>query len=195
MSAEKMLAEADVALLTKQGVYSVGGVAGLRLTVSKNGSRSWVVRANFNDNEFRQGLGNYPEVSLDEARAAALIARNEIVSGNTTNARDPNNLAKKRDEIVRLLNAGKTQEAVCAELNVSRATVQRYASQAGGSIVKSSEAPWARVLRKNSEAAGHLLTARIQELLEPHVRQAIWQAIGEVIEHETEFEAACEGSP
>lgn len=49
----------------------------------------------------------------------------------------------------------------------------------------STDAPWARVIRENSEAAGHALAARVLELsadaISDAIRKASWQAISEIL--------------
>ena len=82
----------QVRRITKPGFHPVGGVAGLLLKVSPNGSRSWVLR--FSTGEVRMsksgntflarhdmGLGGYPDVGLSGARDAARDARALIRQG------------------------------------------------------------------------------------------------------------------
>jgi len=64
---------------TKPGKYEDGG--GLRLVVSKTGSKKWVLRYTFNGKRPEMGLGSYPDVSLKEARVIAGTYRSIATKG------------------------------------------------------------------------------------------------------------------
>lgn len=68
--------------LTKPGRYSDGD--GLHLYVGTAGRRSWVLRYRFGAKRRDMGLGDYPGVSLKEARERAAAARAHLKAG-----RDP----------------------------------------------------------------------------------------------------------
>lgn len=53
----------------KEGKHEDGG--GLRLVVSKSGSRKWVLRFTFRSKRREMGLGSFPDTSLTEARRKA----------------------------------------------------------------------------------------------------------------------------
>ena len=72
------------------GLHSVGGVAGLKLQVSKAGSRSWVLRVTVTKKIRDIGLGSYPTISLKNARDKAKAIIVQIASGY-----DPVELRKK----------------------------------------------------------------------------------------------------
>lgn len=61
----------QVQRLTEPGYYAVGGVKGLALQVTPTGARSWILRMVIGSKRREMGLGNYPGVSLADARKAA----------------------------------------------------------------------------------------------------------------------------
>ena len=67
----KELSATEVRRITKPGVHSVGGVAGLCLRVEPTGSKRWFLRFTVGDKRRDAGLGGYPEVPLKEARESA----------------------------------------------------------------------------------------------------------------------------
>lgn len=67
------LSALKVKKLKEPGWYPDG--LGLYLQVSPSGSKSWVYRFKLNGRERRQGLGRYPDTSLDTARTKALESR------------------------------------------------------------------------------------------------------------------------
>jgi len=67
----KELSASEVRRITKPGVHSVGGVAGLCLRVEPTGSKRWFLRFTVGDKRRDAGLGGYPEVPLKEARESA----------------------------------------------------------------------------------------------------------------------------
>jgi integrase len=76
MAAEKLLTEvACKAAKPKDNVYYLNDGAGLRLRVRQDGSRTWVYRYRLNGKELSAGLGVYPTVGLQAARAKAQEAR------------------------------------------------------------------------------------------------------------------------
>jgi len=76
MSAEKLLSEARCkAARPRTTVYYLSDGRGLRLRVRPDGSRSWLLRFFIDGVENTQGLGAYPGVSLQAARAKAEHSR------------------------------------------------------------------------------------------------------------------------
>ena len=75
------LSALDVKRLNKAGKYSVGGVAGLYLTVEPGGSRYWSLRVVVGNRRREVGLGGFPTVTLAQARERAREARELIRSG------------------------------------------------------------------------------------------------------------------
>ena len=65
--------------IVKPGTHGDG--AGLYLSCSKSGSRSWILRATFGGRRREIGLGSYPVVSLAKARERAMTARVTIAEG------------------------------------------------------------------------------------------------------------------
>jgi len=86
----KELSVLDLSELKTDGLYSVGGTAGLHLRIAGN-SRSWVLRIAVgkrkNDkgetvvHRRDMGLGSYPEVSITEAREKARELRGKVKNG------------------------------------------------------------------------------------------------------------------
>lgn len=67
----KALTNLEVKNINKPGLTMVGGVSGLGLTVSESGARSWILRVKVGDKRRDIGLGNFPDVSLKDARDKA----------------------------------------------------------------------------------------------------------------------------
>lgn len=67
----KVLSDLAVRKLKSQGLYSVGGVTGLKLQVTSTGARSWILRTSIAGKIRDIGLGSYPSVTLKSAREHA----------------------------------------------------------------------------------------------------------------------------
>ena len=67
--------------LKEPGLHAVGGSDGLYLSISKQSSRSWILRVMIGGKRRDMGLGSYPEVTLADARRDALAARERIRAG------------------------------------------------------------------------------------------------------------------
>src|SRR5690606_3401938 len=61
--------------------YAVGGVAGLHLHIKDSGARSWILRIQIGDRRPDIGLGGYPDVALEQARARAREIREQVYQG------------------------------------------------------------------------------------------------------------------
>ena len=77
----KELKAVEVSRLIKPGLHMVGTVAGLGLSVSASGSRSWILRTMVGSRRCDIGLGGYPEVTLAKAHERARAAKDGIRSG------------------------------------------------------------------------------------------------------------------
>ena len=77
----KVLSALKVGRLKTPGLWAAGGVAGLYLAVSKGSARSWVLRVVIGTKRRDMGLGGFPDVTLEQARAKARIAREFIDKG------------------------------------------------------------------------------------------------------------------
>ncbi|PUE55667.1 tyrosine-type recombinase/integrase [Limnohabitans parvus] len=77
----KQLGALQVRQLTKPGFHAVGGVAGLYLTVSESGARSWILRTFIGLKRSDVGLGSFPAVSLAMAHQKAQALKDQIKSG------------------------------------------------------------------------------------------------------------------
>ncbi len=79
MAGANKLTQLQITRLKAPGLYGDG--AGLWLNVTEGGSKSWVLRYTLAGKERRAGLGPFPEVSLAEAREAAVNFRRQIRNG------------------------------------------------------------------------------------------------------------------
>lgn len=93
MSAEKLLSEAKCkAAKPATKIYYLNDGAGLRLRVRPDGSRTWLLRFFIDGKEGTHGIGPYPQVTLQIARAKAEHARQIVASGQ--NPSTANRVAK-----------------------------------------------------------------------------------------------------
>lgn len=79
MAGANKLTQLQITRLKNPGLYGDG--AGLWLNVTEGGSKSWVLRYTLAGKERRAGLGPFPEVSLTEAREAAVNFRRQLRNG------------------------------------------------------------------------------------------------------------------
>lgn len=77
----KELTAAAVAKLKEPGRYAVGGAEGLHLRITPAGTKLWVCRLVVGDKRRDIGLGDFPYVSLSEARDKARDARRSVRNG------------------------------------------------------------------------------------------------------------------
>lgn len=83
MTAEKLLTEAACkAAKPKAQIYYLNDGAGLRLRVRPDGSRTWILRYRLNGKEMSTGLGSYPKVGIQVARAKAVEAKEHVSKGS-----------------------------------------------------------------------------------------------------------------
>lgn len=71
----------SVSRLSTKGLHFVGGVSGLALQITGPDARSWVLRVMVGGKRRDMGLGGYPSVTLEGAKAAARDARAKIKIG------------------------------------------------------------------------------------------------------------------
>ncbi|RYE07037.1 MAG: site-specific integrase [Hyphomicrobiales bacterium] len=76
----KELTALTVSRLRDEGRHAVGGADGLHLRIA-GASRAWVLRAKIGERRCDIGLGPFPEVTLAEARDAAIDLRRQIRRG------------------------------------------------------------------------------------------------------------------
>lgn len=93
----------------KEKPFKLADGRGLYLEVMPNGARYWRLKYRFGGKEKRLAIGVYPDVSLKDARKAALIARDELAKGN-----DPVDL-KRQDKLARATGAASSFKAVSEE--------------------------------------------------------------------------------
>lgn len=76
------LSAIEVSRLKAPGLVSVGVVPGLHLQVSATGARSWILRVKVGSKRRDMGLGQFPGVTLAQARDKARQARGLIEQGH-----------------------------------------------------------------------------------------------------------------
>lgn len=104
------LSEAAVRKLKVPGLYTVGGVPGLKLQVANENARSWILRATVADKVRDIGLGSYPTIPLKAARDMAGEMKLQIQQGL-----DPlHERQKKKGELAAARASRKTFDE-CAE--------------------------------------------------------------------------------
>ena len=82
MAAVKLLTETRCKAAKPQNkVYYLNDGAGLRLRIRPDGSRTWLMRYSLHGKEGTQGLGPYPQVSLQVARVKAEEAKSVVRQG------------------------------------------------------------------------------------------------------------------
>ena len=77
----RILTSLEVSRLRGPGLFFVGVVPGLAISVKAESSRSWILRYYQNGRRRDMGLGPYPEVSLAQARDSAAAKRALIREG------------------------------------------------------------------------------------------------------------------
>lgn len=77
----KELSAIEVKRLDRPGMHAVGTVAGLYLSVTGSGSRSWILRSMIGGKRRDMGLGGYPDVTLAAARERARQLKEQIDTG------------------------------------------------------------------------------------------------------------------
>ena len=77
----KPLSAIEVKRLNKDGFHAVGTVPGLGLTITTEGTRSWVLRVTYGGVRRKMGLGGYPAVTLALATDKARLIKAEIDKG------------------------------------------------------------------------------------------------------------------
>lgn len=65
------LSDLSVRQLKTPGLHSVGGATGLKLQISKSGTKSWILRTTIANKVCDIGLGSYPTITLKTARELA----------------------------------------------------------------------------------------------------------------------------
>lgn len=75
------LSPVEVGRLKTPGLHTIGGVPGLALQVAPTGARSWILRVTIGSRRRDMGLGQFPGVTLAQAREKARRAREQIEQG------------------------------------------------------------------------------------------------------------------
>jgi integrase len=100
-----------VSKLAKPGLYFVGVVAGLALHITRTGARSWILRAVVGGTRREMGLGNFPGVTLAQAREKAREARELIRQGIDPVERQKAAQASLRTATLEAMNFGQCAAA------------------------------------------------------------------------------------
>lgn len=159
----KELSALEVKRLDRKGLHSVGGVAGLKLQVTKTGARSWILRATVGSKIRSIGLGAYPDVTLSQARDKARDMREQIADGI-----DP---VEQRREARRALIAAQAKEMSFAE-----AARQKHQAILPTLTNKQVQDSWIRALEIHAfPVIGHMPVDRIELAHVLKVLQPIWQ--------------------
>lgn len=75
------LSALEVGRLKAPGLHPIGSVPGLALQVSLTGARSWILRVTIGSKRRDMGLGQFPGITLAQAREKARRAREQIEQG------------------------------------------------------------------------------------------------------------------
>lgn len=155
----------QVRRITKVGMISVGGVAGLYLAYGGPKSKSWVLRADLNGARPELGLGSYPEVSLDKARERASQWKELMKQGI-----DPREEARKQ-------KAARQAEAL-ARLTFAEAADECWKSKAKGFKNAKHAKQWIDTLKEYAfPILGELYPEDIQTAHIVKVLDPIWHTL------------------
>lgn len=110
----KVLTDLQVKSINSPGKHNVGGVPGLRLQVTKAGTKSWVLRTRVFGKVREIGLGSYPAISLKKSRENATTMYEQINSGI-----DPVEERQKRILEMQLAKASTKTFAQCKEAYIA----------------------------------------------------------------------------
>jgi integrase len=80
----KPLSAIQVKRLEKTGFHAIGTISGLGLSITKEGTKSWVLRVSYGGVRRKMGLGGYPSVSLAQA-----INKSRQLKADIENGTDP----------------------------------------------------------------------------------------------------------
>ena len=156
------LSALEVRRLVKPGRWSVGGVDGLALQVTATGARSWVLRITPEGRRREMGLGNFPSVTLAEAREKARKHRSLAEEGvDPIAAREANRSAAHAEQ-----QAQKTFSEVAAQYIAQHEKSWKNVKH---------QAQWAATLRTYAEPSiGKLLVRDIRPAHVIGVLEPIW---------------------
>lgn len=158
----KELSSLEVRRLNRPGRWSVGGVDGLGLQVTKSGAQSWVLRFRIGARQREMGLGSFPTVSLAGAREKARQLRSIVGDGG-----DPIAIIEARESAA--LAERQTQKTFSE-------VAERYIAQHERSWKNAKhQAQWAATLRTYAEPSiGKLLVKDIRAAHVIGVLEPIW---------------------
>jgi hypothetical protein len=156
------LSPLEVRRLDKPGRWSVGGVDGLALQVTRSGARSWVLRLAVCGQQREMGLGSFPTVTLAEARDKARRHRAQVAEGS-----DPISL---RRAVFSAAAADRMSQRTFAEV-----AAQYIAQHEKSWKNKKHGAQWASTLQTYAEpVVGQLLVRDVTSAHVVRVLEPIW---------------------
>ena len=77
----KQLTDVQLRNLKEAGLYRVGGEVGLSFKIASSGKRTFLLRAKVGDKRTDIKLGDYPTMTLAQARSKAKEHRSDISKG------------------------------------------------------------------------------------------------------------------
>jgi integrase len=143
------------------GLYAVGVVQGLMLRVRPAGGKSWILRYAIDGIRRDHGLGDYPRISLAEARKRASEARDKIAKG-----KDP--IVEARAE------KAANRAAARAAITFKEAAARVIASREAGWRNPKHADQWTATIETYAEPVigdlplSQITTQHILQILEPH---------------------------
>lgn len=107
----KELSAYQVRRITKVADHAVGGVAGLLLQYRGPKSKCWILRTPLNGKRIELGLGAYPEVSLEKARAKAAEFKEQTSKGIDPRDEERRERARRKAEAIARLTFAEAAKA------------------------------------------------------------------------------------
>ena len=158
----KELSSLEIRRLTRPGRWSVGGVDGLGLQVTKSGAQSWVLRFRIAARQREMGLGSFPTVGLAAAREKARQLRSLVSDGGDPIAM----MQAKESAALAERQAQKTFSEVAAQYIAQHEKSWKSAKH---------QAQWASTLRTYAEPSiGKLLVRDIKPTHVIGVLEPLW---------------------
>jgi integrase len=158
--------------LSTPGLYAVGGVTGLHLRVKPTGARSWILRVVIGDRRPDIGLGGYPDVSLEQARARAREVREQVWEGI-----DPLAARKAAKNVLRAEQAKRPSVEQTKHLTFDQAAVQCWRARSQEFKNHKHAAQWLSTLKQYaSPVIGSLPVDQIDATNVAAALKPIWTA-------------------
>lgn len=157
------LAPYQIRRIKRPGLHAVGGVDGLYINVKESGARSWIQRVMVGGRRREFGLGSYPTVTLEQARARAREVRQQVWQGI-----DP--VAARRDA------QGALRTAEAKRVTFDQAAVTCWRSKSKEFKNRKHAAQWLATLKRYaSPSIGSLPVDQIELAHVLAVLEPIWE--------------------